>query len=745
MIELRTDFCYDNFGEIIRRDFMNRNKKILIYFIFIIFFLLISITNFSKKVDEKEKESYYEWAPIPSEEVIKQAIKTKSENGIVVIERNSEIKIGGILDWILGNPQTVKEEFVRYIIVDENGLKNAEADIETISLSKIEEVEARTVLPDGKIVIADKDKDIALVKFKKIKEKDVIFSAGKVKFPQPQVGAILDLHYKIYATGLVISWLEPLVYKKMPVLKLKMKFILTDKQIGWQVMAINTEKGDILKMNKTNEVEVNIENITAGKDEPYSPPSVYYQPYIFAFANLLGKGNIKYIPANWTGEILLDERGLPIINDIDKIPFKPFWQNLLNDYEEERKNFLKGKEFEFQIVDSTLLTIPPYERAKKITEFVQKNSKMLSTGRSLNNISEANKPTLSKSLKDGFAGFNEVAYFISYLFDKYNVSYEKGIIMNRNIMRFSPYIPNAYVFAPIYAFKLSYEGHDSVFVTGDINFPFGSLDSQYQNSIFLSLDKDSVLHCEMTPTNKNKADYKKIKFELTVNDEETMSGKVLLEESGSPSNELVGYLQNEKRKEIEKTKQKKKKEEEEKKEAEEKKDKIVKEELEIINDDMKIDEWKIVKLPENSLEPLQIEYKVSSKKSFEKMGDIFSISVIPLIEHYVQPFVDNKRELPIWFSDGMTTYYEGAIILPKGYTIEDIPKQQSFDGGENVNYTFSCEKGEFGDRKGLKINLQIIQPLMSKKKDYQLIKGFFSSLSSVAKSKAIVRKEGSNE
>jgi len=165
---------------------------------------LYSYPSFCKRPLKDEKKTY-EWPALPDETILKKGRETKSENGLVVLERISEINIGGIFAWLNGKPSVVKEEFIRFLIIDQNGVKNAESDIEAIFLSKVEEVDARTILPDGKIINIDKKNDIEMVELETLKSKKIFFSAGKVKFPSPQVGAILDIHYRIISNALVLS------------------------------------------------------------------------------------------------------------------------------------------------------------------------------------------------------------------------------------------------------------------------------------------------------------------------------------------------------------------------------------------------------------------------------------------------------------------------------------------------------------------------------------------------------------
>ncbi|MCX7831067.1 MAG: DUF3857 domain-containing protein, partial [Acidobacteria bacterium] len=228
--------------------------KLLIHLILLSTLVCHQLPIFCKKPIKEEKK-IYEWTALPDETILQKAKETKSQNGLVVLERKSEIYIGGFLAWLMGYPSVTKEEFIRFLVVDENGLKNSDAEIEVLAASKVEDVEARTVLPDGKILNIDKDKDIEMLEVQTYKSSKTIFSAGKVKFPSPQIGAILDLHYKISSNSFVLLWLEPLAYKNLPTLKLNLKLIVSDNKIGWQVITLNTTKTNILNSIKPGEVD----------------------------------------------------------------------------------------------------------------------------------------------------------------------------------------------------------------------------------------------------------------------------------------------------------------------------------------------------------------------------------------------------------------------------------------------------------------------------------------------------------
>lgn len=667
-------------------------------------------------------------------------MKTKSDSGLIILERICELKIGGLIGLLMGKSSLQKEEFIRFLIVDENGLKNAETEIESLALSTIDQIEARTVLPGGTIIYANKDKDIEIFKIGELNKKESGYLVGKIKFPQPQVGAILDLHYKYSANVLVFGWSENLVNPDKPIKKLKIKFIITDTMSRWQVVALNTSKADVLKLVKNNEIELNLENIPAGKEEPFSPPPIYYQPYLIAFSNLSADEKLKGVPSNWNEESACDDMWLPVFKDIDKISFKPYWVGFLKEFENERKEFIKDGGNFYELEESNLLSLKVEDRAKKIVEFVQNKIKMAVPDKIVTITKKTLKPSLVNSLKNRFKNSEEVTYFISYLFDKYQVPYEKGVIFNRMKNRFSPFITNGHMFDPIYALKILDENSQPKFIVGNINFPFGALPISHQLSVFLFLKENDTLKFEITPENKKGIDYQKIKYELTLNDDQTMSGKVLLEKRGCHINTILYHLQQEQIESKDSKKEKNKNVKEENQAEKELKEKLISEELNLINKNIKIEEWKIVNLPKNSLEPLIIEYKISSDKFFEKMGDLTFLSIFPLTEQIKQPFIAKNREYPIWYNNNILTTYEGTILLPQGFTIEDIPKQKSFVGLENVNYTFTCEKGPLKDRMALKTNLEISFPLILTKKDYHFFKDFYSSLCTLYKSKAIIKR-----
>lgn len=701
---------------------------------------LICTSTFSKKPSRSKEEKTYEWPQIPDKFLLEKASGLKSQNGLVVLEKRSQINIGGIFAWLSGAPSVVKEEFIRFLIIDQNGVKNAEADIETIAISKVEEVDARTVLPDGKILNIDKEKDLQMVELETLKRKNILFSAGKVRFPSPQVGAILDIHYKVTSNAFVLSWLEPLVYNKMPTMKLNIKITISDIGIGWQVITLNTNKSDILKLVKSGEVELNITDILPADEEPLSPPPYNHQPYVFAFSNLLGKEVAKSVPGSWSGEIALDDYWLPNIRDIDSTPFKPYWSNFLEEIKKEKTTFLKdGKNQRIDFVSSDITQLPIIERAKKLFSLVEDTVFIKAENSQSKYQYYGKKPTLVQSLKDGFEGKNEIAFFISYLYDRYQIPYQDGVIMDRSSLRFSPFIPNAYIFKPVYAIKVLGEGSKSVFVTGDKYIPFGTLDSNFQNSIFIYKDSNGKICSEKTPENAPGSDFKRFVYEFNFNDDLSYKGKIILEEGGSCANELAEYLQKSIRIEKESKKKKKTKETDISEEIE-KREKLVKSELEFTNKKMSIESFNIVHIPTNSKETLKIEYNFIGSIAKESVGDLILVYPIPFLGEQTSPFLEEKRHLPVWFPDKEVQEFEGTLIFPKSFVIEDIPQNESFYPQNDFLLSFELQKSQSENANILKVKFKITNPLFASTKNYNIVKQFYSLISKTLNNKILIRK-----
>lgn len=712
--------------------------KLFIFVFFALSIFLYSYPSFCKRPLKDEKKTY-EWPALPDETILKKGRETKSENGLVVLERISEINIGGIFAWLNGKPSVVKEEFIRFLIIDQNGVKNAESDIEAIFLSKVEEVDARTILPDGKIINIDKKNDIEMVELETLKSKKIFFSAGKVKFPSPQVGAILDIHYRIISNALVLSWLEPLSYNKLPTMKLKMKFAVSDTGIGWQVITLNTTKQDILKMIKSGEVELNMNDILPTKEEPLAPPSYYYQPYILAFSNFLDKKE-KNTPGTWTSEIIVDNYWLPQPQDIEKTPFKPYWSNFFDQLEKEKTNFMKdAQNNKIEFLSSDLMQLPVLERAQRVFSLVQETIIQSNKNQTKNRFG-GGKSTFAQSLKYGFEGKTEIAFFISYLFDKYQIPHQDGVIINRYRIRFSPFIPNAYIFDPVYAIKILESNSKTIILTGDLNIPFGSLDSEFQNSIFVYKDSKGTICLEKTPENDLGADAKKYFYEFKFNDDLTYEGKIILEEKGSCANDLTEYLQNSIRTEEKRKKEKKNIKSDNNKENEEK-EKLVKNELEIANNKLKIDNWEILRIPSNSKETLKIEYKVTGSLEKESIGDLIFIFPIPFLGGYSSTFLEERRLMPIWFQEKEVDEFEGTLVFPKNMIIEDIAQNESFQFQEDLYFSFESQKIQSENENILKVKFISKHPLFSSAKEYHIVKHFYSLVTKILNNKIVIRKD----
>lgn len=695
---------------------------------------------------EKEKTKVYEWPAASDQETIKQAAATTSEKGLVVLERKCGLKVYGIWASLMGSNGIERDEFIRFLVVSEEGVKNAEVSLESPGLSKVEEIDARTILPDGTIIPADKDKDIEKVEISALRDRKTIYSFGKVRFPSPKVGAILEVHYRIKGYYMVLFVEEPLIYNKMPTMNLVIVFSFLDTFAGWEILALNTPQKDVLKVIETGTVELSVKNVRTSTDELSAPPDIQHQPYVVAFANFLSKEEKKGLPANWTGEIQLDDRGLPIGVDLEKSPFKVFWDNYLKELKNNRDEFVKGANLQLQLPEASLKQGTVKEKAKVLYDHAQDFARMANEEELARYRSSNKKMTLSRCFTDGFTNYEQVLLLISYLFDKAGIPYNLGIVVSRAGVRFSPYISNSYIFSPVCALRLEIDGEQPVYVTGDLNLPFGSLDAEYQHSLFFSKKSDgTIMTCE-TPGNQKGADRKKYVFDCAVDSVGEMKGKIRLEETGVFANDAARYLQEEARNSVQKKDKKKDKETAEELLKKKKiKDEKMESELGIPGDMLTIDGYKVIRVPRNSKEPLEIEYEVSSAKMFREMGTKSAVTLVPPLSGYSNAFVAGTRKMAIWNEDGGVVEYEGVVTLPAGSKIIDIPKQETFQLFSGWELKFEPDKGDVGGMPAAKTRVVLDVPLVIAKQQYNQWKYICSQLATIGSSYAIVEiPEGSD-
>jgi hypothetical protein len=158
---------------------------------------------------------------------------------------------------------------------------------------------------------------------------------------------------------------------------------------------------------------------------------------------------------------------------------------------------------------------------------------------------------------------------------------------------------------------------------------------------------------------------------------------------------------------------------------------------------------------ENDLPGVQIsEYSVENIKDFSKpivedftfatdnqceiIGDKMYINPKLFFTQIKNPFVQEKREFPIYFGYPKEETFKININIPEGYVVESIPKSIRLETGENVgSFKFNCatsdNKIQISISKEIKIELVAAD-------FYPVLKGFYKQIIDKQNEKIVLKK-----
>jgi hypothetical protein len=157
------------------------------------FLASVALAGFAKSKDEP-----FQWPALPDEAARKSASCLKNDGGLVILERRTKIDMH---PWMSERPGVQCDDFVRFLVVSQDGIRNASIPAKLESGCTLEKIEGRSIAPDGSVTVLDEKKDVERVEVTRLGDGESLQSKATVHFPAPQVGSVLDLHYVSYKDG----------------------------------------------------------------------------------------------------------------------------------------------------------------------------------------------------------------------------------------------------------------------------------------------------------------------------------------------------------------------------------------------------------------------------------------------------------------------------------------------------------------------------------------------------------------
>lgn len=136
--------------------------------------------------------------------------------------------------------------------------------------------------------------------------------------------------------------------------------------------------------------------------------------------------------------------------------------------------------------------------------------------------------------------------------------------------------------------------------------------------------------------------------------------------------------------------------------------------------------------------PLIEIYNFTSDNEVEIIGDKIYVDPLLFFSKQVNPFSEEERKLPIYFSFPSQNRYSISISVPEGYVIESLPKGVSLSTGENVGqYTFNI----IGKGSVIQISaVEEINQVLVSSNFYLNIKEFYQKILEKQNEKIVLKK-----
>ncbi|RIA10650.1 transglutaminase superfamily protein [Flavobacteriaceae bacterium MAR_2010_72] len=137
-------------------------------------------------------------------------------------------------------------------------------------------------------------------------------------------------------------------------------------------------------------------------------------------------------------------------------------------------------------------------------------------------------------------------------------------------------------------------------------------------------------------------------------------------------------------------------------------------------------------------EPVKVNYKYTLGGGIEEIGDKLYFSPLLFLTTKENPFKEDKRDFPIDLNHPISDKYMINIMLPEGYKVEYLPKNEKFQfNGEIGEFSYlAIENGKFLQ---LSVNFAINTSLVLSS-DYEYFKNFYGMLVEKQSEKIILSK-----
>lgn len=678
----------------------------------------------------------YQWPGPPEPEALARAVATPTESGLVLLERRARIEIRSFGAEPMG---VRREEFVRLVVANEAGVRNAMFDVTGDEQAEIEVLEGRTVAPDGAVTAVDDKRDVKRIDVTRRRARDPIVSLASVTFPAPVVGAILELHFVTTIKGAVFWHLESLAYESMPTISTELDVVVSSGPLGkiqWASMTFGDSRGAAkLEFKGTGAVNVRVDAFDPGAREPLSVPPWHRMPMLLVFLDLGGL-RTEGIPAGlgYQSSSHTDLRGIIRNAHFPTAKHREFWAKYLKEREDEASKFIKSTGAAGSLIGTVEAPpdMPLDQRLAMLYGLTQK---------SLTYNPDATKvETLSALMQKGMADRSHASLLLAYLCERAGISYRLAHVVDRRSVRFTPLYRNEYLFGFRIAVLVELPDGQPVFMMpGYLEIPFGSLPEDYQESLALLSAGEKDVKVQVTPASRKGVDRATMRCELELDAAGEASGTLRIEQLGVAADGFARWYRwrqfrianptRESRKvsEVERTREL---------------DEALEDELTVPGTKLRTMERRVETALKGIGEPVVLSARVVARGLAEPSGDRWLVAAHPLLAGYENPFTAERRQQPVWYTSPGKVVLESALLLPGGAAVVELPQPVSVEGPGGLVAVARAEKVEKDGRVGIRSVIEMQVPLAVGSDQYPAWRTYQAALAKLGHERCIVTMPG---
>ena len=670
----------------------------------------------------------YAWPPLPDKQTMETVLAVKSRSGLVVVDKSCTLTIKSYL----ASPQGVtRDEFVRLVVVNGDGVRSAAVALRDNADAKIESVAGRTVTPDGRVVPVDPGKDMQKVDISDIKQKKIVGSLATVHFPAPAIGAILDLHFVTFIEGPRIFQLEAVTYDETPQLHTSYTINIRGGISGyrWGVLLLSNHAVDKqLGPGPHDSILLTIGPIIPYHSEPLSPPPYLNEVTLLCYVNFASEIRDKDAGAYKMHEAV-DPTGRITISEWPKA-FQKFWRDELKEESRAAKVFMEwgGRAGHADLAAIAPPSLPLEERVQRLYDYVQQTIPYDPDAKDVS--------SLSFMMKHGQNAVWQGTLYLEYLLNRAHIPARHCVIANRYYLPFSPMIGNDSLYDLMDAVCVTLPNGQSIFLTpGVLPLPFGCLTIARQNSLALWLDSGKNLVAAPVGCNPPGVDRVCFQYDAKLTPSGTIEGEMTVERSGEPALDLRWWQLMREFRRTHPLKTDTTSPQERRNEFQ----KMMREACDVPGDRITTQNFVLAPLSKDPSDPVKIQCTFQGANMVQPLQQNSLVSVVPLLAGFVSPFPDRQRATPIWYETDGEIEMTGTLTLPPGSQVVDLPKPETVQGPNNTTIHFSVATSTKGGSPMLVTKVSFDQPPVMGWDLYRAWQDYQTALARLGNSRCVVR------